>query len=161
MYNGPESQWEDPFQSYEEAFQEFKFNSENPDQHQRDGQRNQRTHKKKPRSFSFHDFDDNPDEIDEDFDEFEDSKNRVNLATHLKELYRQLVRKLHPDHNPNPNSRQIELWHQVQEAYQNHELERLETLSVMSDMFNNSWDQIEGVSLSKNSLKNSLLLSNS
>src|SRR5258708_1552100 len=35
----------------------------------------------------------------------------------LKELYRTLVRQLHPDRNPKQSAREREFWHQVQAAY--------------------------------------------
>jgi hypothetical protein len=50
----------------------------------------------------------------------------------LKELYRDLARRLHPDVNVELDEKRKNLWHQVQEAYENRDVERLETLSLMS-----------------------------
>jgi len=47
----------------------------------------------------------------------------------LKDLYRSLVRQLHPDANPNQTARERELWHQVQHAYQKRDLELLESVA--------------------------------
>ncbi len=47
----------------------------------------------------------------------------------LKSLYRQLVRQLHPDANPDQGSRERELWHEVQAAYLDRDLERLEAVA--------------------------------
>lgn len=63
-----------------------------------------------------------------------------------KDLYRKLVRKLHPDLNPDLESNQRELWHQVQEAYQAQHVERLESLTAMSEMLDGSWEQVDAVS---------------
>jgi len=64
----------------------------------------------------------------------------------IKEIYRQLARRLHPDLNPGASSKTLELWHQVQQAYETHDLEHLETLFALSQMFDNSWNKIEGIS---------------
>lgn len=50
-------------------------------------------------------------------------------ADRLKTLYRQMVRKLHPDTNPNQGWRERELWHDVQAAYQAGDLDRLEAVA--------------------------------
>ncbi len=47
----------------------------------------------------------------------------------IKELYRMLVRQLHPDRNHQQSERERELWHQVQEAYQKRDLDKLEALA--------------------------------
>ncbi len=44
----------------------------------------------------------------------------------LKTLYRKLVQALHPDRNSALSPRQLELWHEVQDAYQAGDLPRLE-----------------------------------
>lgn len=57
------------------------------------------------------------------------------ILTHspLRTLYRQLVRKLHPDYLSNPSSEQVALWHEVQNAYSWEDLERLEAIHKSLD----------------------------
>ena len=50
----------------------------------------------------------------------------------LKDRYRELVRRLHPDLNNKLTPNQRQLWHEVQEAYQDRDLERLEQLATMA-----------------------------
>lgn len=52
----------------------------------------------------------------------------------LKRLYRDLVRRLHPDANPSQGERERQLWQQVQEAHRDGDLARLRVLAetVMS-----------------------------
>jgi hypothetical protein len=52
----------------------------------------------------------------------------------LKEVYRNLVRKLHPDSAGARSARQMEWWHQAQEAYQAGDVERLEALLSLAEM---------------------------
>jgi hypothetical protein len=51
-------------------------------------------------------------------------------SARIKELYRLLVRKLHPDLNPDQPARDRELWHTVQEAYNNRDVEALEAAAA-------------------------------
>jgi hypothetical protein len=55
-------------------------------------------------------------------------------AERLKELYRQLVRRLHPDARKDSSASATALWHEVQEAYATGNVERLETLFALSEM---------------------------
>lgn len=50
-------------------------------------------------------------------------------ADRLKELYRKLVLQLHPDHHGEQTARDRELWHQLQTAYKNKDLELMEALA--------------------------------
>jgi hypothetical protein len=52
----------------------------------------------------------------------------------LKELYRVLVRRLHPDTRADTDSDVSALWHEVQEAYADGNIERLEMLLAFTDM---------------------------
>ncbi len=54
--------------------------------------------------------------------------------TRLKDTYRQLAHKLHPDASINNNPRKYELWYRVQEAYQAGSVEELETLWATYDI---------------------------
>lgn len=50
-------------------------------------------------------------------------------ADRIKELYRKLVRQLHPDSAQELTERERELWHEVQEAYRARDLERMEAVA--------------------------------
>ena len=63
----------------------------------------------------------------------------------IKELYRALARKLHPDTNSDIDQKQRELWFDVQAAYETKDIERLEVLSAMSDLYDDSLNSIENV----------------
>ena len=49
-------------------------------------------------------------------------------AASVKEIYRTLVRKLHPDKQATMTAQKLEWWHEVQEAYADHDAERLATI---------------------------------
>lgn len=67
---------------------------------------------------------------------------------HFKKLYRNLVKHLHPDLNPNLTEIEKDLFHQVVEAYKNGDLVRLELINQQISK-NENWDE----SLSKISLE--------
>ena len=52
----------------------------------------------------------------------------------LKELYRRLVRRLHPDLRADGSAAVSALWHEVQEAYAAGDVARLEILLALSDI---------------------------
>jgi hypothetical protein len=52
----------------------------------------------------------------------------------LKDLYRQLVRRLHPDKKGKRAPREIEWWHQTQDAYQMGNIEQLELILTLVEM---------------------------
>lgn len=52
----------------------------------------------------------------------------------LKEIYRMLVRRLHPDTRADDDEEVSALWHEVQEAYGTGNVERLEMLLALSDL---------------------------
>ncbi len=49
-------------------------------------------------------------------------------TTHVKSIYRQLVRKLHPDLREISTERETQLWHEVQKAYTWRDIQKLETI---------------------------------
>ena len=55
-------------------------------------------------------------------------------ATRVKELYRLLVRRLHPDTRADGDATVAEVWHEVQAAYAKGDVERLETLLALADV---------------------------
>lgn len=52
----------------------------------------------------------------------------------LKELYRKLARRLHPDNGRAITPRETELWHQTQTAYEHGQVEALETILSMLEI---------------------------
>lgn len=52
----------------------------------------------------------------------------------VKELYRALVRKLHPDKQAAMTAQKLEWWHEVQEAYAANDAERLATILSLVEM---------------------------
>lgn len=52
----------------------------------------------------------------------------------IKGLYRALVKRLHPDFRPRDDAHRDELWHRVQAAYAQEDLEGLETLTALCDI---------------------------
>ena len=55
-------------------------------------------------------------------------------AASVKELYRTLVRKLHPDKQATMTAQKLEWWHEVQAAYADHDAERLATILGLVEM---------------------------
>jgi hypothetical protein len=58
------------------------------------------------------------------------------IERRIKEIYRALVRRLHPDLKADQDRAVSALWHEVQEAYEQRNLERLETLLAVTEMEN-------------------------
>jgi hypothetical protein len=56
----------------------------------------------------------------------------------IKEIYRMLVRRLHPDTRSAKDADVSALWHEVQEAYSHGNLERLEMLLALTDIKSNA-----------------------
>ena len=56
----------------------------------------------------------------------------------VRSLYRQLVKRLHPDLHPQQTQRDRDLWFSVQEAYQMSNWSRMETLLAVTD---EEWDE--------------------
>ena len=52
----------------------------------------------------------------------------------LKELYRQLVRRLHPDAHVEMTAQKVEWWHQTQTAYQAGDVDRLEVILTLCEI---------------------------
>ncbi|MEP6809621.1 MAG: J domain-containing protein [Chthoniobacterales bacterium] len=62
------------------------------------------------------------------------------IDVRLKELYRRLVRRLHPDLRADGNAAVSGLWHEVQEAYLAGDVARMEILLALSDLAANHMD---------------------
>src|SRR5207247_9018481 len=54
----------------------------------------------------------------------------------VKEIYRRLVRRLHPDLSADGDATVSSLWHEVQEAYAAGDVARMELLLSLSDLSN-------------------------
>jgi hypothetical protein len=67
-------------------------------------------------------------------------------VSRLKDIYRQLVRRLHPDARTDAKDGVGALWHEVQEAYAKGDLERLERLFALSEV---TAGEVAGTSLSQ------------
>jgi len=61
-------------------------------------------------------------------------KPAAKTISHLKEIYRNLVRRLHPDKGAHRSAKEIEWWHQVQEAYESGNLEQLELILTLVEI---------------------------
>ncbi|MGK5086548.1 J domain-containing protein [Bdellovibrionota bacterium FG-2] len=87
-----------------------------------------------------------------DFDELDRRSEQESAApnSRLKTLYRALARKLHPDVNTKLDQKHKDLWHQVQDAYEGRDIERLETLSALSELFDENTKSVESISSLKN-----------
>jgi hypothetical protein len=64
----------------------------------------------------------------------EKSSSAVVPEARVKELYRQLVRRLHPDTRADGDATVAEVWHEVQAAYADGNVERLEALLAFADV---------------------------
>ncbi|HEY3900144.1 MAG TPA: J domain-containing protein [Chthoniobacter sp.] len=67
-----------------------------------------------------------------------DSTPAKDEQSRIKELYRLLVRRLHPDTQADRDSEVSMLWHEVQEAYHDGNLDRLEMLLALTDIQSNT-----------------------
>ena len=63
-------------------------------------------------------------------------RNRERLIRGVKEIYRRLVRRLHPDLRADGDATVSSLWHEVQEAYTAGDVARMELLLALSDLSN-------------------------
>jgi curved DNA-binding protein CbpA len=54
--------------------------------------------------------------------------------TRIKEIYRTLVRRLHPDKQADGDTKVSAIWHEVQEAYETRNLNLLETLLALTEI---------------------------
>lgn len=61
----------------------------------------------------------------------EERKKKNTVEESLKFIYRNLVRILHPDYRKEKDDRTDALWHEVQDAYQKKDIERLNTLYAL------------------------------
>ena len=63
-----------------------------------------------------------------------ESQSRKPTLARLKELYRSLARRLHPDAGGRRSQKEIEWWHQTQAAYQAGDIEQLELILTLADI---------------------------
>lgn len=76
--------------------------------------------------------------IDEEKEKYEEASKKESVKLDekdekkLKKLYRELVKKLHPDINPDQTPEMKELFNQVVAAYQNNDIEKMEILDEIA-----------------------------
>jgi hypothetical protein len=63
-----------------------------------------------------------------------ENESRKPAITRLKDLYRSLARRLHPDAGGRRSQKEIEWWHQTQAAYQAGDIEKLELILTLADI---------------------------
>ncbi|MEP6822985.1 MAG: J domain-containing protein [Chthoniobacterales bacterium] len=73
-------------------------------------------------------------------DEEDDDEPALPVDARVKELYRRLVRRLHPDLRADRKAAVSALWHEVQEAYLAGDVARMEILLALSDIAANHMD---------------------
>lgn len=56
----------------------------------------------------------------------------------LKEVYRKIARRLHPDQGGSGEKRQMDLWYEAQQAYAHHDLETLERILAHCDLLDDN-----------------------
>ncbi len=81
-----------------------------------------------------------PERMIEDEEEDDDENETTPVDARVKELYRRLVRRLHPDLRADGNAAVSALWHEVQEAYLAGDVARMEILLALSDIAANHMD---------------------
>lgn len=74
------------------------------------------------------DTDNNSKESNGDDTEDNDTKPKEKPLPNAKELYRKIVKKLHPDMNPNVSEHDLELFHRATKAYQEGDIMTLQTI---------------------------------
>ena len=66
--------------------------------------------------------------------EIEQEEETIAVDARVRELYRRLVRRLHPDLRADGSTAVSALWHEVQEAYAASDVARMEILLALSDI---------------------------
>ena len=76
----------------------------------------------------------------------ENKTDKNNTDTRLRDLYRMLVRKLHPDCRKEKNDKYDAIWHEVQTAYRDRNFERLEMLAALYDIHSGNFYETSSIS---------------
>jgi hypothetical protein len=84
------------------------------------------------------------DDQDQEHDQDQDGETMVDGR--VKELYRRLVRRLHPDLRADGSAHVSALWHEVQEAYAASDVPRMEILLALSNLRGSDLDEETSVS---------------
>lgn len=116
-------EYEEYHKKVEEQFREAKDAKEQARHHEKNAADQEERYKQRQEEKRAH-----ADEPTEDNEQPADEFAGMNFKQKIKELYRRLVKKLHPDMNPELSERQKELWHKVQKAYQESDLETMEDI---------------------------------
>lgn len=65
---------------------------------------------------------------------FEAREIERNRTRRIKELYRALARRLHPDSHKGTNEQKLEWWHQARAAYESNDVDQLEMILTLCDL---------------------------
>jgi hypothetical protein len=84
------------------------------------------------------------DDQDQEYEQDQDGETMVDAR--VKELYRRLVRRLHPDLRADGSADVSALWHEVQEAYAASDVARMEILLALSNLRGSELDDETSVS---------------
>lgn len=127
---------------YEEAYDQAQEEQKAQEDQQRRKQENYEKYENKTKnaegkdedSFDKDKSDDNANQKDEtndrdgDKETYDESYRKMSYSQKIKELYRRIVKKLHPDINPNITEHEKELFYETQKAYREGDLEKLEEI---------------------------------
>jgi hypothetical protein len=80
------------------------------------------------------DYDSNPFDREDEPPPRRKTPKKIEIGARLKELYRALVRRLHPDMHKEVNRKKVEWWHQVQDAYEKGDEEQLEVILTLCEI---------------------------
>lgn len=83
---------------------------------------------------------------------FRPSQPPLKIAERVKALYRKIARRLHPDHGGSAQGSQLELWHEAQRAYEQHDLGTLERIYAHCDLLDTESAQSAPVASIRNNL---------
>ncbi len=127
-FAGPKKKWRSRHFTYEQAYEEFK-EEVFQQSHSRKEQEEEPSFRHRPLRPA------------------QKQTTEPEASSQIKDHYRKLARKLHPDLNEEHSPKMTELWYEVQNAYESRDLSRLETLSALCEISDQKFEKIEGISI--------------